>query len=731
MKNDKKKKPPQLFCFKKHEPAQNLLETHEKAFTNNPTMIDSWTSGNYRQSVIEVNNKRSHQMESIDFNRLANALRFLSIDAINKANSGHPGMPMGMATIAATLWYKFMNHNPSNPNWPNRDRFVLSNGHGSMLLYSLLHLTGYDISIDDLKNFRQFRSKTPGHPEYGVTPGVETTTGPLGQGLGNAVGMALAEKLLAKEFNRPQFNIVDHFTYVFAGDGCLMEGISHEAASLAASFQLSKLVVFYDDNGISIDGAIKNWMKDDTKARFLSYGWNVIGPINGHDHTAVSDAIEQAKRLANTATKPTLIICKTQIGFGSPNRQNTAKSHGEPLGEEETIKARETLGWNYEPFQVPDDVKQVWNAKDLGRNKEALWQDMFGRYSRSHKGLYLEFMRRLNGDLPPDWTDSTTAAIHNSIKDRSKLATRKASQIALNFFGGKVAELLGGSADLTGSNLTQWESALPLKTHPDFIPGRHIHWGVREFGMACAINGLALHGGYVPFGGTFLTFSDYCRNAIRMAALMKIRSIFVFTHDSIGLGEDGPTHQPMEHISSLRLIPHLDVWRPADLTETFVAWRCAIERMDGPSILLFSRQAVPQPERTQQGLSFISKGGYVLQDSPNPQIILMATGTELSIALEAKSLLSAAAVRVRVVSMPCTRRFDLTEKTYQQTVLPTNIPKIAIEAGHPLFWRKYVGDNGHVFGISEFGESAPADVLYEHFNLTAKAVAQKAMALLK
>jgi transketolase len=670
-------------------------------------------------------------METLDFSRLANALRFLSIDAVNQANSGHPGMPMGMSTIATALWHKFMNHNPKNPSWPNRDRFILSNGHGSMLLYSLLHLTGYDLSLEDLKQFRQMNSKTPGHPEYHITPGVETTTGPLGQGFANAVGMALAEKLLAKEFNRPQFNLIDHFTYVFAGDGCLMEGVSHEAASLAASFQLSKLVVFYDDNQISIDGKTSDWMKDDTKARFSSYGWNVLGPINGHDVSAVIEAIEQAKRLATSAAKPTLIICKTEIGFGSPNRKGTAKAHGEPLGAEETQKARETLGWKYAPFEVPDDIRKTWDATDVGRHKEANWQETLSQYAQTHKGLFLDFVRRLNGDLTPDWVDTTTAAIQGTVKNRDKLATRKASQMALNYFGSKLSELLGGSADLTSSNLTQWEGSLSLKTVPDFVPGRHIHWGVREFAMTAALNGVALHGGFIPFGGTFLTFSDYSRPAIRLAALMGIRNIFVFTHDSIGVGEDGPTHQPIEHINSLRMIPHLDVWRPADITETFVAWRCAIERIDGPSALLFSRQAVAAPERTLQGLSFIAKGGYILYDAPNPQIILIATGTELEITIEAQKMLAAASVRVRLVSMPCTRRFENADEAYRNSVLPKEIPKIAVEAGNTLFWKAFVGDTGFVFGIDTFGLSAPAAQLYEFFGLTPKAVAQKAMALLR
>ena len=624
--------------------------------------------------------------------RMAAAIRALAMDAVQQANSGHPGMPMGMAEIAVALWAGVLSHNPANPRWSDRDRFVLSNGHGSMLIYSLLHLTGYDLPISELRNFRQLHSRTPGHPEVGITPGIETTTGPLGQGLANAVGMALAEKLLAAEFNRDGHTIVDHLTWAFAGDGCLMEGISHEACSLAGTHRLSRLIVLYDDNGISIDGEVRHWFSDDTAARFRAYGWHVIGGVDGHDVAAVKSALEQARLWAREGRDgvfaPTLIQCRTIIGKGSPGRANSAKAHGEPLGAAEIEATRAAIGWSAAPFEIPDDVRVAWDGRAGGVAREADWQHRFEAYRRAHPALAAEFERRMAGELGDSFDDARSAAIADAIARAETIATRKASQNALNHFGPALGELIGGSADLTGSNLTDFRGcgALRAELPAGAAPGRHINYGVREFGMSAIMNGLALHGGFIPYGGTFLTFSDYSRNALRMAALMKQRVIFVFTHDSIGLGEDGPTHQPVEHAASLRLIPSMDVWRPADPVESAVAWAEAIARANGPSSLLFSRQAVPFVTRSSAQVDAIARGAYVLRDAAGAKAVLIATGSELGLALAARDQLAADGIEVRIVSMPSTTVFDRQTTAYRAAVLPAGVPRIAVEAGVTDFW---------------------------------------------
>jgi transketolase len=668
---------------------------------------------------------------------MANAIRALAMDAVQQANSGHPGAPMGMAEISVALWGRHLKHNPTHPHWPDRDRFVLSNGHGSMLIYALLHLAGYDLPLQELKNFRQLHSKTPGHPEVGITPGVETTTGPLGQGISNAVGMALAEKLLASEFNREGHTIVDHFTYTFMGDGCMMEGISHEACALAAAWKLNKLVAIYDDNGISIDGQVTPWFVDDTPARFRAYGWNVIGPIDGHDVDAVDRAIADAKR---SSTKPTLIVCKTQIGKGSPNRVNTAKAHGEALGLEEVKLTREAIGWPHEPFVVPSEVYTHWGAKAKGQKSEADWNQRFAAYAKAHPELAAEFTRRMKGELPANFAqlaDDTARAAHAKAET---VASRKASQLALEAFTAALPEMLGGSADLTGSNLTNTKSTAPLrfdlagdvrKTEDGKI-GRHINYGVREFGMAAVMNGIALHGGYIPYGGTFLTFSDYSRNAIRMAALMKQRVIHVFTHDSIGLGEDGPTHQSIEHAAALRLIPNLDVWRPCDTAETAAAWSVALKNADKPTALLLSRQNLPYAPKAN--LDGIARGAYVLAEpgevgaKGKPQAVIIATGSEVQHALKAQELLGAQGIAVRVVSMPSTTTFDRQDRAYKESVLPPGVPRVAVEMGVTDYWWKY--GCAAVVGIDTYGESAPANVLFKHFGFTPENVAETVRAVL-
>jgi len=643
---------------------------------------------------------------------LANAIRFLSIDAIEKANSGHPGMPMGMADIAEVLWRIFLKHNPSNPQWCNRDRFVLSNGHGSMLLYSLLHLTGYDVSIEDIKDFRQLDSKTPGHPEYRVTPGVETTTGPLGQGIANAVGMALAEKRLAAEFNRSNYPIVDHYTWAFAGDGCLMEGISHEACSLAGTLELNKLIVFWDDNGISIDGSVAGWFNEDTAKRFEAYCWKVIRDVDGHDPLAVTHAIEQAKK---ETKRPTLICCKTTIGYGSPKKAGSCHAHGAPLGKEEVNSARLNLGWVYPPFLIPDEIYRMWDARSLGEKNEKNWQVNFAEYARIYPIPAKEFKRRIAGQLPSNWSGYVNEKVHQVNRDEQALSTRQASQNALTLLSEKLPELLGGSADLTESNLTRWKGARVLNATQH--NGDYIHYGVREFGMVAIINGIALHGGFKPFGGTFLMFSDYARNALRMAALMKINPIFVLTHDSIGLGEDGPTHQPIEQIATLRYIPNMAVWRPCDTVESIVAWTEALNQNNQPSCLIFSRQNLPFVSRSLEQIQLIRRGGYILSDANPIQAVLIATGSEVQLALSAKNKLAEIGVSVRVVSMPSTTIFDQQNTAYQESVLPAHLPCVAIEAGHPDFWRKYVGLKGAVIGMASFGKSGKAPELFKKFEL--------------
>jgi len=660
--------------------------------------------------------------------QMANAIRMLAVDAVEKAKSGHPGAPMGMAEIAEVLWNRHLKHNPTNPHWPDRDRFVLSNGHGSMLIYALLHLSGYDLPLSELQNFRQLHSKTAGHPEVGITPGVETTTGPLGQGLANAVGMALAEKLLAAEFNRPGHRVVDHHTYVFLGDGCLMEGISHEVCSLAGTLRLPKLIAFYDDNGISIDGHVEGWFTDDTPKRFEAYGWNVIARVDGHDPAAVDAALRQAKQQSAAADgKPTLICCQTVIGKGAPNKAGTHDVHGAALGAAEVAATRAALGWEHAPFVVPADVAAAWDARAAGAQAEAVWQQRWQAYGREFPQQAAEFERRMAGQLPPDFEARLPALLEAIAAKPEAIATRKASQNALDALAPLLPEFFGGSADLTGSNLTNFKGC--VKAGRDTW-GNHLSYGVREFGMAAIMNGIALHGGYLPYGGTFLTFSDYSRNAIRMAALMKQRVIHVFTHDSIGLGEDGPTHQSIEHVPSLRLIPNLDVWRPADGLETAVAWACAIERRDGPAALCLSRQNLPRVSTLAQA-DAIRQGGYVLAEVAAAQALIVATGSEVEIALQAQALLAAEGVRVRVVSMPCTNVFDRQPPAYQDQVLPPGLPALALEAAQPDFWHKYVGRTGKVLGIASYGESAPAKDLYRHFGLTPERAADAVRALLR
>jgi transketolase len=648
-------------------------------------------------------------------NKMANAIRALAMDAVQKANSGHPGMPMGMAEIAVALWSGHYRHNPANPHWANRDRFVLSNGHGSMLHYSLLHLTGYDLSIEEIRNFRQMHSKTPGHPEVHITPGIETTTGPLGQGLSNAVGMALAEKLLAVEFNKPGFDIVDHHTYVFLGDGCLMEGISHEVCSLAGTLGLSKLIALYDDNGISIDGKVEGWFTDDTPKRFESYGWNVIAAVDGHS----IEAVEAAITLAKSSDKPTLICARTVIGKGAPNLQGTDKVHGAALGDKEVAAVRDALQWGSAPFEIPKDVYATWDARATGETSQGEWDALFKAYDERYPQLAGEFLRRMKGELPGNFTEVMDAYIASCVEKKETIATRKASQNAIQAMAPILPEFLGGSADLTGSNLTNWKESIPLRKNQ---PGNHINYGVREFGMSAIMNGIALHGGYIPFGATFLTFSDYSRNALRMAALMKIRSIFVFTHDSIGLGEDGPTHQSVEHVSSLRLIPNLDNWRPCDTVESAVAWEHAVKRQHGPTTLIFSRQNLQYQERSAEQIANINRGGYVLKDVAAPKAVLIATGSEVELAMQAAAELGNAGIAVRVVSMPAADVFDRQDAAYKASVLPKGIPRTAVEAGVTDFWYKYVGLEGAVVGIDTFGESAPAPVLFKHFGFTVENV---------
>jgi len=661
---------------------------------------------------------------------MANAIRALAMDAVQQANSGHPGAPMGMADIAVALWARHLKHNPSDPHWADRDRFVLSNGHGSMLIYALLHLSGYDLPMQELRNFRQLHSKTAGHPEVGITPGVETTTGPLGQGITNAVGLALAEKLMAAEFNRPGHAIVDHFTYVFLGDGCLMEGISHEACALAGAWKLNKLIAIYDDNGISIDGQVTPWFGDDTPARFKAYGWNVIGPVDGHDIDAVDAAIAQARR---SADKPTLIVAKTHIGKGSPNRANTAKAHGEPLGADEIRLTREALGWTHEPFMIPQDVYAAWDAKAAGRRAQDAWDQRFAAYQKAFPAEAAEFVRRMKGELPRHFAQVAVDAAVGAHAKAETVASRKASQIALEAFTAALPELLGGSADLTGSNLTNTKSTPALRVAANGAIqrdesgriGRHINYGVREFGMAAIMNGVALHGGYIPYGGTFLTFSDYSRNAIRMAALMKQRVVHVFTHDSIGLGEDGPTHQSIEHAASLRLIPNLDVWRPCDTAETAVAWAVALQNAGRPTALLLSRQNLPYAPKA--GLDDISRGAYVLAEPSEVgargkmQAVIIATGSEVQLALKAQEILAGHGIAVRVVSMPSTTTFDRQDRAYKAQVLPAGVPRVAVEMGVTDFWWKY--GCAAVVGIDTYGESAPAPVLFKHFGFTPENVA--------
>ncbi|AIL73097.1 TPA: transketolase [Vibrio vulnificus] len=662
----------------------------------------------------------------MDRKQLANAIRALSMDGVQKANSGHPGAPMGMADIAEVLWRGHLNHNPSNPEWADRDRFVLSNGHGSMLIYSLLHLSGYELSIDDLKNFRQLHSKTPGHPEYGYAPGIETTTGPLGQGITNAVGMAMAEKALAAQFNKEGHDIVDHFTYVFMGDGCLMEGISHEACSLAGTLGLGKLIAFWDDNGISIDGHVEGWFSDDTPKRFESYGWHVIPAVDGHDAEAINAAIIAAK----ADPRPTLICTKTIIGFGSPNKSGSHDCHGAPLGAEEIAATRKELGWEHGPFEIPQEVYAEWSAKEAGAAKEAAWNEKFAAYEAAYPELAAEFKRRVNGELPAQWEEKANQIIADLQANPANIASRKASQNALEAFGKMLPEFMGGSADLAPSNLTMWSGSKSLEAS-DFS-GNYIHYGVREFGMTAIMNGIALHGGFVPYGATFLMFMEYARNAMRMAALMKVQNIQVYTHDSIGLGEDGPTHQPVEQMASLRLTPNMSTWRPCDQVESAVAWKLAIERKDGPSALIFSRQNLAQQERTAEQVADIAKGGYILKDSDGkPELILIATGSEVELAVKAAEQLTAEGKKVRVVSMPATDAFDKQDAAYRESVLPSDVTaRIAIEAGIADFWYKYVGFDGRIIGMTTFGESAPADQLFEMFGFTVENVVNTAKELL-
>ncbi|MGR8940182.1 MAG: transketolase [Gammaproteobacteria bacterium] len=658
---------------------------------------------------------------------LANAIRALSMDAVQKANSGHPGAPMGMADIAEVLWNEHMHHNPTNPKWSNRDRFVLSNGHGSMLIYSLLHLTGYDLSIDDLKQFRQLHSRTPGHPEYGYAPGVETTTGPLGQGITNAVGMAIAEKALAAHFNKDGHKIVDHKTYVFLGDGCLMEGISHEACSLAGTLGLGNLIAFWDDNGISIDGHVEGWFTDDTPKRFEAYGWHVISDVDGHDSQAINKAIEMAKAMTD---KPTLICCKTTIGFGAPNKAGTHACHGAPLGEEEINLTKAALGWDYAPFEVPAEVYAGWDAKAKGAAAEKAWNEAFAAYRAAYPELAAEFERRMNGDLPANWQTDADSFIASVDAQAKTTATRLSSLASIEGYAKLLPEIFGGSADLGCSNMTEWSGYKPMRANKP--EANYVNYGVREFGMAAIMNGIALHGGLIPFGATFLMFSEYARNALRMAALMKIRSIFVFTHDSIGLGEDGPTHQPIEQTATLRLIPRMHVWRPCDAVETAVCWRAALERQDGPSTLVFSRQNLPHIPRSDAQIKLISRGGYILSDSEGqPDAIIIATGSEVELAVKAADELRAKGKKIRVVSMPSTNVFDAQDADYRESVLPAAVTRrVAVEAGVTDGWWRYVGSNGKIVGIDHFGESAPAGQLFKEFGFTVENVVKHVEAVL-
>ena len=658
---------------------------------------------------------------------LANAIRALSMDAVQKAKSGHPGAPMGMADIAEVLWRDFLKHNPTNPAWADRDRFILSNGHGSMLLYSLLHLSGYDLPIEELKNFRQLHSKTPGHPEIGYTPGVETTTGPLGQGLANAVGLAIAERTLGAQFNRPDHEIVDHFTYTFMGDGCLMEGISHEVCSLAGTLGLGKLIGFYDHNGISIDGETEGWFTDDTAKRFEAYNWHVVHEIDGHDAEAVANAIKEAQSVTD---KPSLIICRTVIGFGSPNKAGKEESHGAALGEEEVALTRKQLGWNYPPFEIPQDIYSQWDAKSAGQQKEQAWNEKFAAYKAAYPELAAEYSRRMDGGMPANWEAETQKFIAELQANPQKIASRKASQNTLEAYGKMLPEFLGGSADLAPSNLTIWSGSKSIKEDQ---AGNYIHYGVREFGMTAIANGIAHHGGFVPYPATFLMFVEYARNAVRMAALMKARQIMVYTHDSIGLGEDGPTHQPVEQLASLRLTPNMAVWRPCDQVETAVAWKLAIERHNGPTALILSRQNLLQPERSAAQLDNIARGGYVLQDCDGtPEVILIATGSEVEITLGAAEKLTRSGHKVRVVSLPSTDMFDKQDVAYRESVLPSTVTaRVAVEAGIADYWYKYVGLNGSIVGMTTFGESAPADKLFNEFGFTVENIVSHAEALLQ
>ncbi|TYG34588.1 transketolase [Lonepinella koalarum] len=661
--------------------------------------------------------------------QLANAIRFLSMDAVQKAKSGHPGAPMGMADIAEVLWRGFLKHNPTNPKWADRDRFVLSNGHGSMLIYSLLHLTGYDLPIEELKNFRQLHSKTPGHPEYGYAPGVETTTGPLGQGITNAVGMAIAEKTLAGQFNRAGHDIVDHFTYVFLGDGCLMEGVSHEACSLAGTLGLGKLIAFYDDNNISIDGHVDGWFTDDTQKRFEAYGWQVIPAIDGHNPQQIAEAVKQAQAETN---KPTLIICKTIIGYGSPNKSASHDCHGAPLGDDEIALTRKALEWDYAPFEIPADIYAEWDAKAQGQAAEQAWNDKFAAYEKAHPELAAEFKRRAAGELPANWAQESQAFVEKLQANPASIASRKASQNAIEAYAHLLPEFLGGSADLASSNLTLWSGSKPIRADKN-VDGNYVNYGVREFGMSAIMNGIALHGGFIPYGATFLMFFEYAHNAVRMASLMKQRALFVYTHDSIGLGEDGPTHQPVEQTAALRLIPNLETWRPADQVESAVAWKAAVERQDGPSALIFTRQNLAQQPRTPEQLANVARGGYILVDCGcnNPDVILIATGSEVELAVKAAEVLKGEGKKVRVVSMPSTNVFDKQDEAYRESVLPKHITKrVAIEAQIGDFWYKYVGFDGRIVAMQSFGESAPADQLFKLFGFTVENVVAKAKEIL-
>ncbi|MEE8529720.1 MAG: transketolase [Nitrosomonadaceae bacterium] len=648
------------------------------------------------------------------FKNLTSAVRALAMDAVQKANSGHPGMPMGMAEIAEVLWIHHLRHNPANPMWADRDRFVLSNGHGSMLIYALLHLTGYDLPIEEIKRFRQLHSKTPGHPEYGYTPGVETTTGPLGQGLTNAVGMALAEKILASEFNRPDFDIVNHYSYAFLGDGCLMEGISHEACSLAGTLGLGKLICFYDDNGISIDGHVEGWFSDDTPKRFEAYGWHVVPNVNGHDPVAIESAIEAAKQASG---KPSMICCKTVIGMGSPNKAGTHEVHGAALGDAEVAASRPHIGWNHLPFEIPQEIYDMWDSHTKGKKLEAEWTQKLDEYTKKYPSEAAEFKRRMAGELPANWHEHVDKFISRVNEKEETIASRKASQNAIEGLASVLPELVGGSADLAGSNLTLWSGSKGISRETG---GNYIYYGVREFGMSAIMNGLSLHGGIIPYGATFLMFSEYARNALRMAALMKIRNLFVFTHDSIGLGEDGPTHQPVEQTATLRYIPNMDVWRPCDSVESTVAWARAIERKDGPSVLIFSRQTLPFQKRNAAVIKSIDKGGYILSEAADgkPQAIIIATGSEIGLAMNAQTALAETGIQVRVVSMPCTSLFDRQDVAYRDSVLLKGVKRVAVEAGIADYWHKYVGLEGAVVGMTTFGESAPASDLFKHFGFT-------------